>query len=244
MTGLELALIWGGVAVLGGLLALDETSLAQTWFSQPLPAALLAGLVVGDPAAALVPGFFMQLVVLGNLPVGSASTLDATSATIGVTAGVLIAGWQPAAPTPLAVWTAPTGAEVGLQLIAMALLSLAGGRLIRLERRTHLAWKLAVYRQLRDGDFTVVDRLHRRSLGVAMGRGAAVTLLMAALVAMSWNLIVRAISPVWQAALALVPAVAVLLAAATVSERFGHRRAWPLLTGATVLGALSGRWLW
>ena len=36
----------GLVAVLGGLLALDETALAQTWFSQPLPAALLTGLVL------------------------------------------------------------------------------------------------------------------------------------------------------------------------------------------------------
>jgi mannose/fructose/N-acetylgalactosamine-specific phosphotransferase system component IIC len=240
----DIWLVWFGVAGLGAALSLDETSLAQTWFSQPLPAALLAGLLVGDPAAALLPGFFMQLVVLGNLPVGEASTVDASSATVGVVAGVLIAGWNPgAAISPLAAWSSPVGWQVGLMLLTMALAGHVGGRLVRQQRRTHLAWKLASYRQIRDGDFDVVVRLHRKALAMAAARGAAVTLLWAVLVAFAWPLVAAAMPEFLRQALQLVPPLTVPLALATMSERFGHPRAVPLLAVSVALGFLVGRWL-
>ena len=93
VTGFDLWLGWFGLSLLGGLLALDETAFAQTWLAQPLPAALAAGLVLGDPVAALLPGVLMQLLVLANLPVGGTASLDATSATVGVVGGTLLAGW-------------------------------------------------------------------------------------------------------------------------------------------------------
>ena len=100
--------VWVGLPLLGAWLATDENSLAQTWFSQPLPAAVLVGALLGEPAAGLLPGLLMQLVVVGNLPVGASFRLDASSATVGVTAGALLAGWRPPdAPLSPAAWTGP-----------------------------------------------------------------------------------------------------------------------------------------
>ena len=236
MTGTELSLAWLGLAVLGAVLAVDETAFAQTWLSQPLPAALLTGLVVGEPASALLPGVLMQLLVLGNLPVGMASSQDASSATIGVVGGALIAGWSPG---PVA---APVSWQLGLMLAMMAVVSAAGGRLVTLERRTHLAWKLAVYRQLRDGDFAVVDRLHRRALGVCALRGAGVSLLVAVVVALGWPSLVAAMPVAGQKVLALAPWLVLPLAVGAMSDRMGHRRASPWLLVALALGLLLGRW--
>ncbi len=244
MSGLELWTAFGGVAFIGALLALDETSLAQTWLSQPLPAALLTGLVVGEPAAALVPGFFMQLIVLGNLPVGAAATLDSTGATVGVVAGVVIGGWcPPEGASPLVAFSGEAAWPIGLQMVLMALLSLAGGRLIRLQRQAHLAWKLAAYRRIRDGDFSMVDRLHRKALVVAAARGGAVSLLIAAVVAIAWSWSSDAMPAAGREILARVPLLVVPMAVASLSERFGHPRAVPVLVVAAGLGLAAGWWL-
>jgi len=238
VTGMELALAWLGLAALGAVLALDDTAFAQTWLSQPLPAALLAGLVVGEPASALVPGVLMQLLVLGNLPVGMASSQDASSATVGVVGGALIAGWSPG----LAVGT--FGWQLGLVLVIMAAASAAGGRLVTLERRSHLAWKLAVYRELRDGDFVVVDRLHRRALRTCALRGAGASLLIAVLVGLGWPYLVASMPAAGQRLLALAPWLVLPLALGAMSDRMGHRRAAPWLLGALAVGLLLGGGPW
>jgi mannose/fructose/N-acetylgalactosamine-specific phosphotransferase system component IIC len=235
--GAELALAWLGLGVLGAVLAVDETSFAQTWLSQPLPAALLTGLVLGEPAAALVPGVFMQLLVLGNLPVGMAGSQDASSATVGVVGGALVAGWTPAPSVGLFDW------PVGLMLVLMALASWGGGRLVTLERRSHLAWKLASYRELRDGDFTVVDRLHRRALRVCALRGAGASLLVAVLVSLGWAPLVSAMPMPVQRILGLAPWLVLPLVLGAVSDRMGHRRAVPWLVTSLAVGLALGRWL-
>lgn len=234
MSGAELTLAWLGLAVLGAVLAVDETAFAQTWLSQPLPAALLAGLVVGEPAAALAPGVLMQLLVLGNLPVGMASSQDASSATVGVVGGALIAGWSPDLATGTFGW------QLGLMLVAMAAASAAGGRLVTLERRSHLAWKLAAYRELRDGDFGVVDRLHRRALRACALRGAGASLLFAVLVGLGWPAVVAAMPDAGQKVLALAPWLVLPLAVGAMSDRMGHRRAAPWLLGTLAVGLLLG----
>jgi len=237
--GLELWLVWAGVSVVGAVLALDDTGLAQTWFSQPLPAALLVGLVAGDPAAAMVPGMCMQLMVLGNLPVGAATTLDATSATVGVVGGALVAGFSlPTSSSLLSVWSQDTGAQVGLMLVLMALVSHGAGHLVSLQRRNHLVWKLAVYREIRDGRFAVVGGLHRRALALTAARGAAVSLLVAVLVAMAWRPLLTALPARLLEILALAPLLTVPLAVGSLSERHGHRRAAPVLLVTVALGAL------
>ncbi len=94
------ALPWAGLAtvgLLGALLALDDTAYAQTWFSLPLPAALLTGLALGDPLTGLALGLPLQLVLAGNLPVGQSFTGDPTVATVA-TVGAAVLDGQAHAP--------------------------------------------------------------------------------------------------------------------------------------------------
>ena len=79
------------LGLMAGLLALDDTALAQTWFGQPLPAAVLTGYLFGDPVTGLAVGLPLQLVLSGNLPVGQTFTGDPTSAAISAVGGTLLA---------------------------------------------------------------------------------------------------------------------------------------------------------
>ncbi len=85
---------WSSLLILGllaGILALDDTALAQTWFGQPLPAAVLTGYLCGDPLTGLAVGLPLQLVLAGNLPIGQTFTGDSTSASIAAVAGAILA---------------------------------------------------------------------------------------------------------------------------------------------------------
>ncbi len=56
------------LGLLAACLAVDDVSWAQTWFSQPLVAALLTGFFCGNPLTGLAIGLPLQLVLAGNLP--------------------------------------------------------------------------------------------------------------------------------------------------------------------------------
>ena len=242
-------LVWAALALLGAWLAADENSLVQTWFSQPLPAALLAGLICGDPAATVLPGLLMQLLVLGNLPVGGSFSLDPSSAAVGTAGGAVLAGWRPVGDPLAAVsWTGASAEATG-GLVAMFLVaSLLAGRLVHLERRIRMRWMLDGYRSVRDGDVARLERLHGRCLAVTAARGAAVTLLLAVIIAAAAPLVPDRLPAAVREPLGLLPLMAPGLAAASLIERFGPRRAWPLvLAGAAaglllVRGALGGVW--
>jgi len=234
-------LFWPLLAAAGALLALDDTSLAQTWLSQPLPAALLGGLLVGEPAAGLLPGVLVQLAVVGNMPVGASFRLDQSSAALGLVAGAVLGGWAaPARPLGAAAWTGPAAAGVGLLVVAIVLASLLGGRLVHLEWRARLGWMLDGYRSVRDGELGRLERLQARCLAVTAARGAVLTV--------AWTMLARAAwaagpaawpSPwphPWQQTLALVPWLVPALAVGTMLERFGPRRSLPWVGGAALVG--------
>ena len=61
---------WLLLALLGGVVALDGVSLAQTMVSRPLVAGALAGLVTGDLAAGLQVGALLELFLLVAVPAG------------------------------------------------------------------------------------------------------------------------------------------------------------------------------
>ena len=80
----------GWLALLAGCLALDETALAQTWLSQPLPAAILAGLVCGEPMAGLALGLPLQA-WLALRPPSFAAAVGAGPGVPGLLAGAALA---------------------------------------------------------------------------------------------------------------------------------------------------------
>jgi mannose/fructose/N-acetylgalactosamine-specific phosphotransferase system component IIC len=234
---------WGLLALLGALLALDEMSLAQTWLSQPLPAALLAGTVVGQPAAGVLPGILLQLVVIGNLPVGAAFRLDASSATLGLLAGALTAGGTPpAAPLAAAAWTGTAAAATGALVVGGAAASVAGGWLVHLERQARLRWMLDGYRSVRDGELDRLERLQLRCLLLTALRGAVLTVLWAGVAAVAWRGGPAAWPPSVVAVLALVPWFVPALAAGSLLERFGPRRALPWVGAGAAAGVVVLWW--
>ena len=102
------------LSLVGGALSLDATAAFQMMLSQPLVAASIAGLVVGDATTGLVVGAALQLVWMGVLPVGAAPFPDgAVSGVCGVGASVLLA--RSGVPAGLAV-----ACGIGIALVAGA----------------------------------------------------------------------------------------------------------------------------
>jgi mannose/fructose/N-acetylgalactosamine-specific phosphotransferase system component IIC len=240
--GLEPWLWWPALAGLGALVAMDEHSLAQTWLSQPLCAALLAGLLGGDPAAGLAVGLLLQLAVSGNLPVGASFPLDTGSAAIGVTCGAVLGGWR--APPSLLVrdaWQGEPAVMLGLLVTLAAALSLVGGRFVQLERRARLGWMLGGYRSVRDGDLPRLERLHGRCLVVTALRGGLLAVVWTVAVWQLWPRVSGGLPELPRAALGLLPLLVPVLAAGSLLERFGYRQSGRLVLGGAVIGYLAVR---
>ncbi|GAB4266559.1 MAG: hypothetical protein Kow0092_19550 [Deferrisomatales bacterium] len=88
-----------GLALLGGVLALDRTAFLQAMISRPLVGSTAAGHLLGDPAMGLTCGLLLELLWLLDLPVGA--SVPADEALAGVLAPVFAlaspAGWAPEA---------------------------------------------------------------------------------------------------------------------------------------------------
>jgi mannose/fructose/N-acetylgalactosamine-specific phosphotransferase system component IIC len=81
------------LALLGGLLALDGTSVGQFMVSRPLVAGVLTGLLLGDPALGLLVGGIMEVYLISMFPVGGAQFPEGgPSALVGVAAAAGVAG--------------------------------------------------------------------------------------------------------------------------------------------------------
>jgi mannose/fructose/N-acetylgalactosamine-specific phosphotransferase system component IIC len=70
------------LSLLGGLLALDATSVGQFMISRPLVAGLLAGWVSGDPTLGLLVGALLELYLLVSFPTGGARFPEGATATV------------------------------------------------------------------------------------------------------------------------------------------------------------------
>lgn len=148
-----------GLSLLGGLLALDGTSVGQFMVSRPLVAGFLTGLAAGDPALGFAVGALLEVYLLVEFPVGGARFPE------GATATVIAVSTAIAAPGPGGL---ALGVAVGLvwgQLggFSVSALRIANGR---------LAPDPA-------GEVTTparVEGAHLASLGLDLLRGTLVTL--------------------------------------------------------------------
>jgi mannose/fructose/N-acetylgalactosamine-specific phosphotransferase system component IIC len=225
---------WLGLALLGALLALDETAFAQTWFSQPLPAGLLAGIVCGDVIAGAAIGLTLQLVVLANLPVGQGIVCDPADVTVAAVGAASLRG----APldVPAAVGVGGAAPLLGWLLVGCAFASLAGHAVVQLERRAHFRWMLGGHRTLRDGELGRIDRLQLRCLATTAVRGAVWTLFWLFAFACVWLPQLAALPGTVTRGLGWLPASTAGLAVGVVIERHQLRRVWIWL----LLGLAAG----
>jgi mannose/fructose/N-acetylgalactosamine-specific phosphotransferase system component IIC len=70
------------LSLVGGLLALDATSVGQFMVSRPLVAGVLTGWIVGDPGTGLVVGALLELYLLVCFPTGGSRFPEAPTATV------------------------------------------------------------------------------------------------------------------------------------------------------------------
>ncbi len=77
-----------GLSLVSGLLALDTTAILQSLVSQPLVACTILGWLTNNPELGLKIGFLLQLLWLGDLPVGAAKIPEGN---VGSMVGALIA---------------------------------------------------------------------------------------------------------------------------------------------------------
>ena len=75
-----MSLLWAAAA-LGALLELDGDSFGQFGFARPIVVGPLLGCLLGAPATGLMFGIVLELLALGELPVGGHIPLNATIAT-------------------------------------------------------------------------------------------------------------------------------------------------------------------
>lgn len=163
-TLLQLASHWmlcGLLLILGACLVLDETSIAQTWLSQPLPAGLLAGLVVDDPLLGAAIGVPLQLATLGNLPVGQFFVGEIVTPLIGAIGAIGMAG----------SFLPVDGTLIGWTFLGVILASIAGDRIVRYQRNFNFRLMTSGLRSLQDGRLEYLERAHYRCLGLTFTRG-------------------------------------------------------------------------
>ncbi len=233
-----------GLVLLSVLLSLDETSVAQTWLSQPLPAGLLAGAICGDPLTGIAIGLPMQLVALGNPPVGQTFTGERVSAVIAAVGGTILTGHAlPLLRQVGAQAALPTAGALGWTLVAIALFSIAGNKVVQLERGTHFVWMLEGHRTLWDGRLDRFERLLRRCVLATSVRAAVLCVLWLIVMVGFWMPLYEGLPPRLVRALALLPLLAPPLAVAAAIDLYGLRASWKWIAGGLAAAALLARWL-
>lgn len=227
------------VALLGGWLVLDDTSWSQTWFSQPLPAGLLTGLAAGDPLTGLAIGLPLQLVLVGNLPVGQSFVGDPTVAVVGAVSAAILSGHNLRSALVTGEFGLPL---LGWLILGAALLSLAGHFPVQAERRAHVVLMLQGHRTLRDGDLSRISRLHRRCLALTFLRGALGAVLATLLLARLWIPLLAMLPERIQAASGILAVLLPGLGLGTAIERYGFVRGLPWFALGLAVALVTVGW--
>lgn len=207
------------LSLLGGLLALDATSVGQFMLSRPLIAAGLAGMIAGNPEGGIVVGVLLEAIHLAVLPVGAARYPEAGPAAVAA-AGAFA--------------RAPETSEVALLVSVVFMLAWGwcGGRSVEWMRRVNARSAVPAEGPVEAG---TVERLHLRAILFDLARGAVVTC--AGLVVLGTVLETLGWIPFRQQWTQ--PALALCAAAALASSlRLFGRRRLPLFAAGAAAGAV------
>jgi mannose/fructose/N-acetylgalactosamine-specific phosphotransferase system component IIC len=144
------------ISLLGGLLALDGTSVGQFMVSRPLVAGALAGWTLGEPATGVLIGAVLELYLLVSFPSGGARFPEGASATVVAVASA-------------AAVEAPEAAALG---VAMGLIwGQVGGLTISLLRRMNGQF----VPEPATASYQTVSIAHRLALAFDLIRGVVLT---------------------------------------------------------------------
>ena len=91
------------LSLLGGVLALDGTSVGQFMVSRPLVAGALTGWLVGEPALGLAVGALLEAYLLVSFPSGGARYPEGATATVVAVASSAVGDAAGALPVGIAV---------------------------------------------------------------------------------------------------------------------------------------------
>lgn len=218
---------WSSFLILGllaGILALDDTAFAQTWIGQPLPAAVIAGYLCGDPLTGLAVGLPLQLVLAGNLPIGQTFTGDPTSASIAAVSGAILSGRH--LPPFVAGDPGNSWHFLGWVILGAGLLSLVGHLLVQAERRANGLWMLRGLHSLRDGRLGRIEQLHLRCLATCFVRGFGSGILFLLIMLKMWIPLFAHLPQILQTALGTLPLLLPGLGVGTMIDRYGLKSSW------------------
>lgn len=145
------------LAALGGLLALDATSVGQVMVSRPLVAGTLAGWVLGAPGLGFALGAVLEIYLLVSFPVGGSRFPEGAPATV------------------VAVATAASAPLAGAEALGLAL-GLVWGQL----GGVSISWLRTLNARIMPGPDTPVPArrvvaAHLAAIGLDFLRGALVT---------------------------------------------------------------------
>jgi mannose/fructose/N-acetylgalactosamine-specific phosphotransferase system component IIC len=152
------------LALLGGLVALDGTSVGQFMVSRPFVAAALGGVAVGRPGLGMAVGVVLEALHLAVLPVGAAKYPEGGPP--AVAAGAVFAASQSPA-------VATSGTLLVALLVALAL-EWVGGHTVETMRQFNVRFAGAPPEGLTPGQ---VARRHGTPVAVDFLRGAVLTVL-------------------------------------------------------------------
>ncbi|HEX8245842.1 MAG TPA: PTS sugar transporter subunit IIC [Longimicrobium sp.] len=214
------------LALLGGLVALDGTSVGQFMVSRPFVAAALGGLAVGRPGLGITVGVVLEALHLAVLPVGAAKYPEGGPP--AVAAGAVFAAWQ---SPPVAA----SGTLLVVVLVALAL-EWVGGMTVERMRQFNVRFAGAPPEGLSPGD---VARRHGLPIGVDFARGAALAL--AGVLILSLLLRVIDFSGFPELAVGTVVRLAMVAGLASALRLFG-RSHYPLFIAGAAAGAVVA-WL-
>lgn len=209
---------------LAAFVAVDDVSLAQTWFGQPLVSALLTGFVCGDPLTGLAIGLPLQLVLAGNLPVGQSFTGDPGVAIVATVAAACLSDHN-----FIPAFRGSTFENLGLlgwTILAAGMLSALGHFIVQAERKANGLLMLQGHKTLRDGSLVRIEAIHVRSLGTTFGRGFVLVLLYLLFLMKVWLPGYSFLPRQFHEALGMLPLLLPGLGLGTLADRFGFRHSW------------------
>lgn len=167
------------VSLLGGLLALDATSVGQFMVSRPLVAGAIVGWLLGDPPLGFTIGAVLELYLLVSFPTGGSRFPEGATATVVAAASAAGASEPGALPLAVAiglVWGQLGGGSITLlRHVNSKLVPEAGGSVAKTHHlvAAHLAAVLLDF--VRGAVVTLTGVLVGRVLVHAWGGGWAIS---------------------------------------------------------------------